>query len=65
MARILVQSDSRFPLTIPVVETDEGTSGTCPACGLEISDRGNFEDTIEQIGDHVDRACPWLKEMGK
>ena len=59
MARVQVVSDDGrivVPIVVDVdLHGDEWAEGTCPVCGETITDRGNFEDTVQAAQIHVDR----------
>lgn len=55
MARILVVSDDGAT-AVEISTDDEGwTTGRCRVCLALITDRGHFEDTVEQCGIHADQ----------
>jgi hypothetical protein len=57
MAHIVIHSDTRI-LAIPVVQSEDGdTTGRCPRCGRAIGLDETFEDAIESIGIHADKAA--------
>ncbi|BAL87232.1 hypothetical protein AMIS_20120 [Actinoplanes missouriensis 431] len=56
MARVLVVSDDEATV-VPIVvvgDNEDYVQGECP-CGEVISDRGQFEDTVQATVIHVDQ----------
>ncbi len=57
MARVQVVSDDGATV-VPIVmvgEDEDWVEGVCP-CGEVISDRGQFEDTVQAVEVHVDQT---------
>lgn len=54
MAHVVVASDDQTLIVELETDDDAYTSALCPVCGELLTDRGNFGDTAEIVGIHLD-----------
>lgn len=55
MARVQVVSDDGRTVADVVTDDEAWTVATCRVCREEITDRGQFEDTVQATEIHVER----------